>query len=46
MTTLRADARKGDIKMEINTADVCRVGEIVVIDGQEARTILAKGRKR
>ena len=41
-TRLTKVARKGDMKVEVEDAEFCRVGEIVIIGGQEARTVLGK----
>ena len=35
-------ARKGDLRIEVEDTEFCRVGEIVLIGGQEARTVLGK----
>ena len=43
MTALLADAQKGDVKVEAQSSDVCRIGGIILIGGKEARTVLAKG---
>ena len=41
-TRLIAAARKGDSKVEVEDSGFCRIGEIVLIGGQEARTVLSK----
>ena len=43
MTMLSAAARQGDIKVEIYSPAVCHVGEVVLIGGQEAETVVNKG---
>ena len=42
MTTLSTAARKCEFKVEVCTPDVCRVGEIVLVGGQEAKTVVNK----
>ena len=41
-TRLTKVARKGDLRVEVEDTEFCRVGEIVLIGGQEARTVLGK----
>ena len=41
-TRLTKATRKGDLRVEVEDNDFCRVGEIVLIGGQEARTVLGK----
>ena len=41
-TRLTKAARKGDSKVEVEDSNFCRIGEIVLIGGQEARTVLGK----
>ena len=41
-TRLTKAARKGDLRVEVEDAEFCRVGEIVIVGGQEARTVLGK----
>ena len=41
-TRLTKAARKGDLKVEAEDTEFCRVGEIVIVGGQEARTVLGK----
>ena len=43
MTKLSAAARRGDTKVEVHWLEVCRVGEGVLIGGQEAKTVINKG---
>ena len=38
MTTLSRAARKGDLKIQVHTPEVCPVGEIVLIGGQGRTT--------
>ena len=40
-TMLSEEARKGD-KREVRSTDICRIGEIVLFGGMEARIVLAK----
>ena len=41
-TRLSKVARKGDLRVEVEESDFCRVGEIVLVGGQEARTVMGK----
>ena len=41
-TRLTKVARKGDLRIEVEDPEFCRVGEIVLVGGQEARTVLGK----
>ena len=42
MTTFTcAGARKGDVKVEVYTTEIRRVEEIVLIGGQEAKTVVS-----
>ena len=41
-TVFRALPRRGDPKAEVSDADVCRVGEVVLIGGKEAWTVISK----
>ena len=41
-TRLTQAARKGDSRVEVEDSSFCRIGEIVLIGGQEARTVLGK----
>ena len=41
-TRLTKVARKGDLRIEVEDTEFCRVGEIVLVGGQEARTVLGK----
>ena len=41
-TRLTKVARKGDLRVEVEDTEFCRVGEIVLIGSQEARTVLGK----
>ena len=41
-TRLTKVARKGDLRVEVEDAGFCKVGEIVLVGGQEARTVLGK----
>ena len=43
MTRLSAAARKGDLRVEVESPDVCRVGEVVLIGEQEAKMVVDKG---
>ena len=43
MTRLTSAAQRGDMKVEVQAPDVCRVGEIVLIGGQEAKIVISKG---
>ena len=42
MTRLLKVARKGDLRIDVEESDFCKVGEIVLIGGQEARTVMGK----
>ena len=42
MTRLSKAARKGDLMVDVEDNDFCRVGETVFIGGQEARTVMGK----
>ena len=41
-TRLSKVAKRGDLRVEVEESDFCRVGEIVLIGGQEARTVMGK----
>ena len=41
-TRLTEAARKGDLRVEVEDTEFCRVGEIVLIGGHEARPVLGK----
>ena len=43
MTRLTSAAQRGDMKVEVQSPDFCCVGEIVLIGGQEAKTVISKG---
>ena len=43
VTRLTVAVRKGDSKVEVSDPDFCRVGEVVLIGGKEARTVISKG---
>ena len=43
MTRLSAAAQQGDIKVEVHSPEVRRIGEVVLIGGQEAKTVVNKG---
>ena len=43
MTRLSAAARKGDLRVEVESPDVCRVGEVVLLGEQEAKMVVDKG---
>ena len=43
MTRLSAAARKGDLRAEVESPDVCRVGEVVLLGEQEAKMVVDKG---
>ena len=42
MTKLSAAARKGDLRVEVESPDVCRVGEVVLLGEQEATMVVDK----
>ena len=42
MTRLSKVAKKGDYRVDVEDGDFCKVGEIVFIGGQEARTVMGK----
>ena len=42
MTRLSKVARRGDLRIDVEESDFCKVGEIVLIGGQEARTVMGK----
>ena len=42
MTRLSKVARKGDYRVDVEDSDFCKVGEIVLIGGQVARTVMGK----
>ena len=42
VTRLTKAARKRDLRVDVEDNDFCRVGEIVFIGGQEARTVMGK----
>ena len=42
MTRLSKVAKKGDYRVDVEDSDFCKVGEIVFIGGQEARTVMGK----
>ena len=42
MTRLSKVARRGDLRIDVDESDFCKVGEIVLIGGQEARTVMGK----
>ena len=42
MTTLSTAARRGNMKIEVHTLEVCCVGEIVVIGGKRQRQLSRK----
>ena len=42
VTRLTKAARKGDLRVDVEDSDFCRVGEIVFIGGREARTVMGK----
>ena len=39
-TSLVEVARKGDLRKNVRTSDLCRVGETVLLGNQEARTVV------
>ena len=41
-TKLSVAARRGDMKVELQSPEVCRIGEVVLIGGQEAKTVVNK----
>ena len=43
MTQLTAVARKGDLRVEVESPDVCRVGEVVLIGEQQRESRKGKG---
>ena len=43
MTRLSAAARKGDLRVEVESPDACRVGEVVLLGEQEAKMVVDKG---
>ena len=43
MTRLTAAARKGDLRVDVESPDVCRVGEAVLLGEQEAKMVVDKG---
>ena len=43
MTRLTAAARKGDLRVEVESSDVCPVGEVVLLGEQEAKMVVDKG---
>ena len=43
MTRLSVAARKGDLRAEVESPDVCRVGEVVLLGEQEAKMVVDKG---
>ena len=42
MTRLSKVAKRGDLRINVEDSDFCKVGEIVLIGGQEARTVMGK----
>ena len=42
MTRLSKVARRGDLRIDVEDSDFCKVGEIVLVGGQEARTVMGK----
>ena len=43
VTKLLAAARRGDTKVEVESPEACRIGEVVLMGGQEAKTVINKG---
>ena len=43
MTRLSAAARKGDVRVEVDSPEACRIGEVILIGDQEAKTVINKG---
>ena len=43
MTKPSAAARKGDTKVEVESSEACRVGEVVLIGEREAKMVVDKG---
>ena len=43
MTKLSTAARRGDTRVEVESPDVCRVGEVVLLGEQEAKMVIDKG---
>ena len=41
-TRLSKVAKRGDFRVDVEDSDFCKVGEIVLIGGQEARTVMGK----
>ena len=43
MTKMTSASQKGDVKVEVQDSGFCRVGEIVLVGGKEARTVISEG---
>ena len=43
VTKLSAAARKGDVRVEVDSPEACRIGEVFLIGEQEAKTVINKG---